>query len=102
MLRASASLRLQPSTLPDTCVVYCGDHLEPLGPCRTGHPWGETKEKRAFEDRHGNTGAYLDYLRPRRVQLARVLKPTGSFYSHCGWHASHYVSQGGVGLVKAG
>ena len=26
-----------------------------------------------------------------RVQLARVLKPTGSFYYHCDWHASHYV-----------
>ena len=52
---------------------------------------GETKEKRAFEDRHENTKAYIDYLRPRCVQLARVLKPTGSFYYHCDWHASHYV-----------
>jgi adenine specific DNA methylase Mod len=25
------------------------------------------------------------------VQLARVLKQTGSFYYHCDWHASHYV-----------
>jgi adenine specific DNA methylase Mod len=53
--------------------------------------WGETKEKRAFEDRHENTKAYIDYLRPRCVQLARVLKKTGSFYYHCDWHASHYV-----------
>jgi site-specific DNA-methyltransferase (adenine-specific) len=30
-------------------------------------------------------------MRPRCVQLARVLKPTGSFYYHCDWHASHYV-----------
>ena len=52
---------------------------------------GETKEKRAFEDRHENTRAYIDYLRPRCVQLARVLKQTGSFYYHCDWHASHYV-----------
>jgi adenine specific DNA methylase Mod len=52
---------------------------------------GETKEKRAFEDRHENTKAYIDYLRPRCVQLARVLKQTGSFYYHCDWHASHYV-----------
>ena len=29
--------------------------------------------------------------RPRCVQLARVLKKTGSFYYHCDWHASHYV-----------
>ena len=52
---------------------------------------GETKEKRAFEDRHENTRAYIDYMRPRCVQLARVLKQTGSFYYHCDWHASHYV-----------
>jgi DNA modification methylase len=53
--------------------------------------WGETKEKRAFEDRHASTQAYIEYMRPRCVQLARVLKKTGSFYYHCDWHASHYV-----------
>ncbi len=53
--------------------------------------WGETKEKRSFEDRHESTRAYIDYMRPRCVELARVLKKTGSFYYHCDWHASHYV-----------
>jgi DNA modification methylase len=104
----------RPSALLDTRVVYCGDNLEQLaklpdacvdliyidppfnsnrnyGQSLTGTVWGETKEKRAFEDRHENTRAYIDYLRPRCVQLARVLKPTGSFYYHCDWHASHYV-----------
>jgi len=90
------SVICRPSSLLDTRVVYCGDNLEQLaklpdGPCRTGHHWGATKEKRAFEDRHENTKAYIDYLRPRCVQLARVLKKTGSFYYHCDWHASHYV-----------
>src|ERR1019366_9153531 len=28
-------------------------------------------------------------MRPRCVQLARVLKKTGSFYYHCDRHASH-------------
>jgi DNA modification methylase len=55
--------------------------------------WGETKEKRASggEDRHASTtsgGAYIDDMRPRCVELARVLKKTGSFYYHCDWHAS--------------
>jgi hypothetical protein len=50
--------------------------------------WGETKEKRAFEDRHASTEAYIAYMRPRCVPLARVLKKTGSFYYHCDWHAS--------------
>jgi site-specific DNA-methyltransferase (adenine-specific) len=53
--------------------------------------WGETKEKRAFEDRHASTAAYIDYMRPRCVELARVLKRTGSFYYHCDWHADGYV-----------
>jgi hypothetical protein len=73
-------------------VVYCGDNLEQLGPCRTGQCWGETRKKRAFEDRHENTKAYIDYMRPRCVQPARVLKQTGSFYYHGDWHASHYVN----------
>jgi len=99
----------RPSSLLDTHVVYCGDNLEQLAklpdacvdliyidpPFNSNRNyevfWGETKEKRAFEDRHASTQAYIDYMRPRCVQLARVLKKTGSFYYHCDWHASHYV-----------
>ncbi len=97
----------KPSALLDTRVIYCGDNLEQLAklpdacvdliyidpPFNSNRNyevfWGETKEKRAFEDRHENTKAYIDYMRPRCVQLARVLKKTGSFYYHCDWHASH-------------
>jgi DNA modification methylase len=53
--------------------------------------WNEDREMRSFEDRHASTQAYIDFMRPRCVQLARVLKPTGTFYFHCDWHASHYV-----------
>jgi hypothetical protein len=99
--------RLQkPSALLDTRVVYCGDNLEQLakllGTCvdliYIDPPfnanrnyevfWGETREKRAFADRHENTKAYIDYMRPRCMQLARVLKKTGSFYYHCDWHSA--------------
>jgi DNA modification methylase len=104
-----ASPRLKSSALLDTRVVYCGDNLEQLPklpgasvdliyidpPFNSNRNyevfWGETKEKRAFEDRHESTKAYIEYMRPRCVQLARVLKKTGSFYYHCDWHASHYV-----------
>lgn len=99
----------RPSALLDTRVIYCGDNLEQLKrfpdacidliyidpPFNSNRNyevfWGETKEKRAFEDRHASTQAYIDYMRPRCVELARVLKKTGSFYYHCDWHASHYV-----------
>src|ERR1039457_4526863 len=107
--RAGGTPALRSSSLLDTRVVYCGDNLEQLAklpdacvdliyidpPFNSNRNyevfWGETKEKRAFADRHESTRAYIDYLRPRCVQLARVLKKTGSFYYHCDWHASHYV-----------
>lgn len=39
----------------------------------------ETGQSRGIE-------GYIDYIRPRCVELARVLKETGSFYYRCGWH----------------
>ena len=104
-----AAPRQKPSALVDTRVIYCGDNLEQLAklpdacvdliyidpPFNSNRNyevfWGESKEKRSFDDRHESTRAYIDYMRPRCVQLARVLKKTGSFYYHCDWHASHYV-----------
>jgi DNA modification methylase len=97
------------SSLLDTRVIYCGDNLDQLKKLPDGSIdliyidppfnsnrnyevfWGETKEKRAFEDRHASTQAYIEFMRPRCVEMARVLKKTGSFYYHCDWHASHYV-----------
>ena len=82
----------RPSSLLDTRVIYCGDNLEQLAklppacvdliyidpPFNSNRNyevfWGETKEKRSFEDRHASTQAYIDYMRPRCQQLARVLK----------------------------
>jgi DNA modification methylase len=99
----------KPSALVDTRVIYCGDNLDQLRklppecvdliyidpPFNSNRNyevfWGETKEKRAFDDRHASTAAYIEFMRPRCVELHRVLKKTGSFYYHCDWHASHYV-----------
>jgi DNA modification methylase len=100
---------MRPSPVLDTRVVYCGDCLEQLKklpdrsidlvyidpPFNSNRRyeafWGEEREERAFEDRHASTQAYIDYMRPRCEQLARVLKKDGSFFYHCDWHASHYV-----------
>lgn len=97
------------SALIDTNIIYCGDCLDQLRklpdasvdlvyidpPFNSNRDyevfWGETKEKRGFEDRHASTQAYIDFMRPRCIELARVLKPTGSFYYHCDWHANGYV-----------
>lgn len=96
------------SALVDARVIYCGDNLEQrrklpnacvdlidIGPpsnsnCNYEVFWGETKEKRAFENRNASTAAYIDFMRPRCGELARVLKRTASFYYHCDWHASNY------------
>ena len=101
------ALRL--SRVVDTRVVYCGDNLEHLKrlpdacvdliyidpPFNSNRNyevfWGETGETRAFEDRHASIQAYIEFMRPRCAELVRVLKPSGSFYYHCDWHAGHYV-----------
>ena len=109
MLGTMAKATPKPSAVIDTRVIYCGDNLVQLRKLPGGGVdliyidppfnsnrnyevfWGETKEKRAFEDRHSSTQAYIEFMRPRCVELRRVLKKTGSFYYHCDWHASHYV-----------
>jgi hypothetical protein len=87
----------KPSALLDTRVVYCGDNLEQLlklpdacvdliyidPPFNSNRNyevfWGETKEKRAFQDRDENTKAYIDYMRPRCAQLAASSKRPAAF-----------------------
>ena len=110
----------RPSALLDTRIVHCGDCLDQLGKLPDGcvdliyiDPpfnsnrnyevfWGETKEKRAFEDRHASTQAYIEYMRPRCVELARVPKKAGSFYYHRGWHAATTIgdAESGFGLAR--
>jgi len=93
----------------DTEVIYCGDNLDHLTllpdacvdliyidpPFNSNRNyevfWNDYREMRSFDDRHASTSAYIDFMRPRCVELARVLKPTGTFYYHCDWHACHYV-----------
>ncbi len=104
---ARSARAVRPSALLDTRIVYCIDCLDQLGklpddcvdliyidpPFNSNRNyevfWGEMKEKRAFEDRHASTAAYIDYMRPRCVELSRVLKKTGSFYYPCDWHHRH-------------
>ena len=79
----------KPSAILDTRVIYCGDNLEQLKklpdncidliyidpPFNSNRNyevfWGETKEKRAFDDRHASTHAYIEFMRPRCVELLR-------------------------------
>jgi DNA modification methylase len=69
----------KPSSLLDTRVIYCGDNLDQLQklpdncidltyidpPFNSNRNyevfWGETKEKRSFDDRHASTQACIDF-----------------------------------------
>src|SRR4030043_863020 len=92
----------------ETNVLFCGDCLlklkeipsdsidliyidPPFSSNRNYVAFWQEQEKRHFEDRFENVTAYLDYMLPRIKELYRVLSPTGSFYYHCDWHASHYI-----------
>jgi DNA modification methylase len=54
--------------------------------------WGDGYELRAFEDRwQGGIENYISWLELILQQCHRVLKPTGTIYLHCDWHAGHYI-----------
>ena len=93
--------------LIDTQVIYCGDNIDQLSKLPDASVdliyidpsfnsnrnyevfWNEKREMRSFDDRHASTQAYIDFMRPRCVELARVLKPTGTFYYHCDWQIAN-------------
>ena len=54
--------------------------------------WKDGSEMRSFEDRwKGGIDVYIEWMRTRIEHLHRMLKPTGSFYLHCDYHAGHYL-----------
>ena len=54
--------------------------------------WGDNQEMRSFNDIwEGGMDGYLIWLNARLYEMKRMLKPTGSIYVHCDWHASHYI-----------
>jgi len=54
--------------------------------------WGDEGEIRSFKDRwSGGIEKYIDWLKERVVQMHRILKPTGSIFLHCDWHANAYI-----------
>jgi len=93
-------------------VIYCGDNLywmsrlpdEFVDLCYIDPPFFSNRhyevifrdgeEIRSFEDRwKGGIENYIDWMRARVQEIHRLLKPTGSFYLHCDWHAGHYLKR---------
>ncbi|MDR1562076.1 MAG: hypothetical protein LBS54_03165, partial [Dysgonamonadaceae bacterium] len=51
--------------------------------------WGDDGERRSFEDRFaGGIDHYISWLKIRVRLMHRILKPTGSIFLHCDWHAN--------------
>ena len=94
----------------DTSVVYCDDNLQRLAllpqnsvdliyldpPFFSNRHyeviWGDEAEVRSFEDRwDGGVNHYVGWMKERVMEMWRVLRPTGSLYLHCDWHAAHYL-----------
>jgi DNA modification methylase len=80
------------SEFPDDCVdlIYLDP---PFFSNRTYEViWGDEAEVRSFEDRwEGGIEVYTGWMRDRMRHLHRILKPTGTLYLHCDWHAGHYL-----------
>ena len=54
--------------------------------------WGDEGEIRSFQDRwSGGIDHYIAWLKERVQEMHRVLKPTGSIFLHCDWHANAYI-----------
>ena len=54
--------------------------------------WGDAGEIRSFKDRwSGGVDHYISWLKERVIELHRILKPTGSIFLHCDWHANSYI-----------
>lgn len=54
--------------------------------------WGDEGEVRSFQDRwSGGIDHYIAWLKERVEEMHRILKPTGSIFLHCDWHADSYI-----------
>jgi len=54
--------------------------------------FGDQNEVRSFTDIwDGGMPGYLIWLNARLLEMKRLLKPTGSIFVHCDYHAAHYL-----------
>jgi DNA modification methylase len=54
--------------------------------------WGDKGEIRSFQDRFsGGIDHYIGWLKERVIEMHRILKPIGSIFLHCDWHANSYI-----------
>lgn len=120
MGRRNQSRTMTPVGYLETSVLYCDDNVNRLSqfpdecidlvyldpPFFSNRNyevvWGDEAEIRSFEDRwEGGIEVYTGWMRERVQELYRVLKPTGTMYLHCDWHAGHYLKVMCDGIFEA-
>lgn len=108
--RARTPVGMAPISYLETAVLYCDENLARLAefppecvdliyldpPFFSNRHyeviWGDEAEVRSFEDRwDGGINVYLAWMRERLIEMRRILRPTGTIYLHCDWHAGHYL-----------
>lgn len=78
--------------MPDSCIDLI--YLDPPFFSNRNYEviWGDKGEVRSFEDRwSGGVDHYIAWLKERVQEMHRILKPTGSIFLHCDWHANSYI-----------
>ncbi len=55
------------------------------------HLYGSSRESIFSDVWYDGLEGYMSWLRPRLVEMRRLLKESGTIYLHLDWHASHYV-----------
>jgi DNA modification methylase len=79
-------------SIPDNSVDLC--YIDPPFFSNRNYAviWGDKGEIRSFEDCwDGGVDTYINWMYKRVEQIHLILKPTGSFYLHCDWHADAYL-----------
>jgi DNA modification methylase len=74
--------------VPDACVDLC--YMDPpfYSNAQYEKVWNDKGETASFNDRWaGGIEHYISWLKERVREIKRVLKPTGSIFVHCDWHA---------------
>ena len=60
-------------------------------PFYSGKEYKDDRKGVTFNDKWSNIDAYLQFMKERLIRCRHLLKPTGTLYLHCDWHASHYL-----------
>ena len=69
-------------------------YSETVDLCYIDPPFFTQRDYGAYNDKWQSMEVYIDWLYKRVELIYKLLKPTGSMYLHCDWHADAYIRVG--------